>query len=328
MKKLHRALLLAGGLVLTTMAVPPAEAQVQLQFRFGSPDRPLRGRQYQVMRGLARYLDEEAWEASNQANELVAYSRRSQAFIASINEFSERASAFNERMSSYETRPWDLPREITALDQSAQRVNYTIRRTRAYYRVGTQWNNVLDALNRMKQVLAGTSVELPRFNRRFGEYTGDLGFILGLGGDRDRRDGRRDYDGRRDATYREAGNYNPGGGVVVLSGRALDEFRDLARSLDQSVARTLETADRMQGGRNEPVLGDLRRFNDQVSDVWEQTDQEPVDARQWQPRVAQLREDARRLEMNLRRSPEFHAATATEWQRTMDILNRMEQTLR
>src|SRR5262249_27176919 len=65
MKNLHRALLMAGGLALAAgTAAPPAEAQISVQFRFGTPDRPLEGRRYQTMRALSHYLDEEAWEAS------------------------------------------------------------------------------------------------------------------------------------------------------------------------------------------------------------------------------------------------------------------------
>ncbi|HKC24730.1 MAG TPA: hypothetical protein VKF32_08295, partial [Thermoanaerobaculia bacterium] len=233
MKNLHRALLLAGGLVLAVgTTAPPAEAQVRVQFRFGTPDRPLVGRQYQVMRGLAHYLDGEAWQASNQANEMVAYSPRTQRLVASINDFAQRASDFHDRMDNYQTRPWDLPREVTALDDLARRVNYNMRRSRTWSPVYDQWNNVVDALNRMKQVLAGNEVTVPQPHRRMGDWQQDLGpFTSGYTPPRDER--------------REAGNFNPGPvgpnryATNTLNGPTLDDFRNLARQLDQSMARAL-----------------------------------------------------------------------------------------
>jgi hypothetical protein len=322
MKNLHRALLLAGGLVLAVgTAVAPAEAQVRVQFRFGTPDRPLVGRQFQTMRALAHYLDEEAWEASNQANELVAYSPRTRAVVASINDFAQRAADFHERIDAYQTRPWDLPREVTALDDAARRANYTMRRSRSWSPVYSQWNNVVDALNRMKQVLAGSEVTVPPVHRRWGDWQRDLGpFTSGYTPPRDER--------------REAGNYNPGYAnpntyaTNTLGGPALDEFRNLARQLDQSMARVLETAQRYSGqrGSDDRLYGDIQRLNGEVSSLSQNVDQAPVAPTQWSPTVQRYLNDARAIDQGLRRTNAM-PATWPELSRSIETLTRMSQIL-
>ena len=330
MKNLHRSLLLAGGLGLAVAtAAPPAQAQLRVQFRFGTPDRPLVGRQYQNMRALAHYLDEEAWEASNAANETVAYSPRQARVLASINDFAERAGSFHDRIDTYQTRPWDIPNEVVTLDALAQRVNRDMRRTRAWSPVYDQWNNVLVALQRMKQVLAGNEVVIPQPHRRMGDWQRDIGpFTSGYTPPVD-----RDRDDRR-----EAGNY-PGGvnrgypnpntyAGNTLVGASLDEFRNLARQVDQSMARALETANRSSGQRGDDgrLRGDLARLNDQVSNLWSSVDTEPVSAAQWSGTINEYLNEARSIDEGLDRTNSM-PGVRPELQRTVSMLSRMQQIL-
>jgi len=319
MKKLHRVLLFASSLGLVggmlPLTTPKAEAQVNIQFRVGTRDRPLAGGQYQTMRQLARTLDEEAWQASNIASEQVAYSPRTQRVVNSINDFATRAADFHDRIERYETKRWDLPTEVVALDKSAAYVNAQIRRGRTYSEVVSQWNDVVTVLNNMKQLLAGNDVVAPPSHNRF-----PIGFSVGLQpSDQDRG---RTYDRNR-----EAGNYAPNG--RPLAGRELDEFRGLARELDANVAREVETAERSRGQRNfdENLFASIRQLNNEVSTLWQNVDREPVDPARALPTVQRLSNDARNLLQNVRTSGPLSTVTP-QAQRTVEILDRMQQLLR
>jgi hypothetical protein len=330
MKNLHRSLLLAGGLALGVVAsAPPADAQIRVQFRFGTPDRPLVGRQYQNMRALAHYLDEEAWEASNEANETVAYSPRQARVLQSINEFAQRADSFHDRIDAYQTRPWNLPDEVVELDVMAQRVNRDIRRSRSWSPVYEQWNNVLVALQRMKQVLAGNEVVIPQPHRRWGDWQRDVGpFTSGYTPhvDRDRDDRREagNYPGSVNHGYPNPNTYSGN----TLNGGTLDEFRNLARQADQSMARALETANRYGGQRGDDgrLRSDLARLNDQVSNLWTNVDTEPVSAAQWSGTITQYLNEARTIDEGLDRTNAM-SGVRPELQRTISLLSRMQQIL-
>jgi hypothetical protein len=324
MKNLHRALFLAGGLVLVSgMAAPPAGAQVRVQFRFGTPDRPLEGRRYQTMRALSHTLDQQAWEASNTANEMVSYSPRTRNLVASIDDFAQRAADFHDRMDHYQTRPWDLPSEVTQLDNAARRVNRDMRRSRTWAPVYDQWNDVIVALDRMKQVLAGNEVVVPQPRGRFGDWDRDIGpFVSGYAPD-------------RDPNRREAGNYqggapgNPTGNPYVqgntLNGRNLDEFRNQARQLDQTMARALENGQR-SGRRDERLLGDMQRLNDQVSGLWQTVSTQPVSPSQWSSTIQGYLSEARAIQQGLQRTNAMPEARA-DVDRAIDELARMQQVL-
>jgi len=313
MKNLHAALLMAGGLALAAgTAAPPAEAQVSVQFRFGTSDRPLEGRRYQTMRALSHYLDQEAWEASNQANEMVAYSPRTQRVVASIDDFAQRAADFHDRIDRYQTRPWDLPNEITTLDDSARRVNRDIRRSRTYSPVYDQWKNVLVALERMKQVLAGNEVVVPQPNRRFGDFDRDIGpFVSG-------------FVPQPPEQRREAGNYPPPAQGNTLYGRGLDDFRNLARELDQTMGRALDNARR--SGERSGLYADVQRLSDEVSSLRRGTDNEPVFTNKTSTMVQGYLAEARAIDQKLERSY-ASGDVRGDIQRAIDELTRMQQIL-
>jgi hypothetical protein len=339
MKNIHRALFLAGGLALVSgMAAPPAGAQVRIQFRFGTTDRPLEGRRYQTMRALAHYLDEEAWEASNQANEMVSYSPRTQRVVASIDDFAQQVSSFHDRMDSYQTRPWDLPNEVTQLDLTARRVNRDIRRSRAWSPVYDQWNNVLVALDRMKQVLAGNEVVVPQPHRRWGDWNRDMGpFVSGYtpNGDRDRREAGNYQPGNYQAQpgYQpQPGNDQPGNPTGnpnvqgnTLYGRNLDEFRNEARQLDQTMARALENGQR-SGRRDDRLLDDMQRLNDEVSGLWQTVSTQPVSPSQWSSTIQGYLSQARSIQQGLQRTNAMPEARG-DVDRAVDELARMQQVL-
>jgi hypothetical protein len=323
MKKMHRSLFAgAGVLALLALRPAPAQAQVNIQFRLGGPDRPLQGRNFQQMRALAHYLDEQAWEASNVANEQVAYSERTRQVIAMINDFAQRASDFHERVDTYQTNPWDLRREVASLDDAARRVSYSIRRARVYSNVVDQWNDVVEAMNRMKSVLNGRDVVIPPPHRRGSDYERDYGAFVGGSA----------QEQRPQAPY-EAGNYQPGYSQAqqprALSGRELDEFRNLARDLDATVARALETTERYRGrgGFDENLYAGLKQMNNEVSSLWQNVDQEQVDAARWTPTIQRLQNDARNFVSSMTSSGTMSGAVP-QMQHASQDLDRMAQILR
>jgi hypothetical protein len=54
-------------------------------------------------------------------------------------------------------------------------VNDTIRRSQAWAGVADEWNDVVDALSRMKRVLAGLAAQVPPAHRRLRDYDRDYG---------------------------------------------------------------------------------------------------------------------------------------------------------
>lgn len=165
--------------ILAVLMVPAefrAEAPLDLQVSFGTVDNPFRRGQFETMRALAHYLDGTAQDAAVAAKRTLSNrSSSAREFLASLGDFSRRAAAFHGRMDDYQTHHWDVSGDVLSLERSARRVNDTIRRNQAWAGVAGEWNDVVDALDRMKRVLAGLAVQVPPAHRRLRDYDRDYG---------------------------------------------------------------------------------------------------------------------------------------------------------
>jgi hypothetical protein len=180
----------AVALLATAMLIPaaiPASAQT-LQFRFGTSSRPLSGQRYETMRRLAHYLDRVAEHAAREADDRSsgggyyddhgAYGeRRGGSSSRALYDFATQAEAFHQRIDDYVSSPYDLPNEVLALERAAKRVERRIGRGGIDRHVASDWREVRDVLERMKQVLYGRNVGLPSgWNRYSGDYQPYLRF--------------------------------------------------------------------------------------------------------------------------------------------------------
>ncbi|MEO8586094.1 MAG: hypothetical protein ABI584_08025 [Acidobacteriota bacterium] len=158
--------------MLMVRAALRADAPPDTTVQFGTVDNPLRRGQFETMRALAHYLDGTARDAVVAANKALGNSSSARNF-ASLGEFSRSATLFHERMDAYETHHRDVPGDIQRLERSAKRVSDTIRRNQAWAGASREWKDVVDALSRMKRVLAGLAVDVPPARRRLLDYDRD-----------------------------------------------------------------------------------------------------------------------------------------------------------
>lgn len=323
-----------GGAAL--FQAPSASAQVSIQFRVGTPDRPLRGRQFETMRALAHYLDESAKDAADSAGSNVrGRSRSTRQFLASLNDFSRRADSFHERMDNYEARPWDLPREVVSLDRSARQVNDTIRRTRLYYDVREDWGQVVDVLDRMKRLLAGEDVRVPPAHRHGGDYDRDYGPFS------DNRDDGHVGHGEHDSREVRPSQPNllpPDGDprVVIrtdgflLVGPRMEQYRQLAHQLDEHVSRTMEIVGRVnRDGRDysQDLFLSLQQFNTEARTLHNRTDSGQLDTREMRPTLNRLLVSAQDTDRRMRETNVFPRVWE-EWRQTIAVLNQMAELVR
>jgi hypothetical protein len=322
---------LIGGA--TSYQASPASAQVSIQFHLGTPDRPLRGRQFETMRALAHTLGESAQEAVSVAGSNVrGRSRQTRQFLASLDDFARRADSFHERMDTYETRPWDVPREVVSLDQSARRVNDTIRRTRVFSNVADQWGHVVDVLDRMKRLLAGEEVRVPPAHGSGNDYDRDNGPFA------DNRDGRDDRNEGRDRHDQEGRDPRDQGGpvqpnllppasdAVILAGPRLEQYRQLTRSLDSHAGRALEIAGRMSRDDREysqDLFLSLQHFNTDVRTLRTRADSGQLDRKD----LNRLLAGAHEIDRKMRESRVFPRVWE-EWKQSIDTLNQILDLVR
>jgi hypothetical protein len=317
--------LLAG--VVVSLSVP-ADAQVSIQLRLGTRERPLQGRQFETMRALAHYLDEAAQDASTAAVDNVrGHSRSTRQFLASLNNFSQRASAFHERMDTYTTNPWDVPDEVASLDLSARRVNDTIRRTYVFADVADNWNNVVDAVNQMKQLLAGYDVRVPPAHGRRGDYERDYAPFgtgnVGGGHERDlnHQDGTNDYHSTPDSGYHSS-PYDSHGSAWA------PQFRELVHQLDVHVTRAHELAERTtrEDEGSQALFVTIHHLNDEVTALHQRADSGQLDRRELRPAIQHLLEDAQATDRRMRQTGVFRE-TWIEWKESISILLQLSDML-
>jgi hypothetical protein len=193
-------------LVLVAPSASAADATPAAPVRFGTVDNPFRRGQFETMRALAHFLDGTARDAAAAAK-TKSSNRSSSArkFFASLDDFSRSATAFHERMDGYETHPWNVSGDVLRLDRAARRVNDTIRQNAAWAGVADEWNDVVDALGRMKTVQEGLGVQVPPARRRLRDYDRDYGpFPEGRDQGYEQYQRRRAHGGTDDPDYRSS----------------------------------------------------------------------------------------------------------------------------
>ena len=166
------------GLLASLSLVGPALASahdVRIQFQFGTREHRFEGRRLETMSALAHYLDERTHHAADQAigsSHRGSHSER--ALLTSITHFAEQAGDFHSRMDRYEEQPWEVPAEVSHLNEDARAVNARMRRARVFEHTWDDWDAVLDVLDRMNRLMAGQDVQVPPAHRPgWGDYDRD-----------------------------------------------------------------------------------------------------------------------------------------------------------
>lgn len=307
-KNLFWALSAAGALLLGP-AIQAASAQEST--RWGDRQRPLEGRRYETMRALAHYLDETAQDALQTAIDDSRQGSSSRRVIPSLRDFARRADDFHRLVDDYEATRFDIPPRVNDLISRARRVNARLRTAYAEQSTREDWNNVIDVLDRMRQLMAGQDVQVPAAHGDFEDYD-------------------RDYGPFRDTHGGVARTGDMGGSVIGLRGQQLQEFRRLAHELDTSALRAhqlAETSMASHSHRHQQFLADLRRFAERAQDIHKRADNNIVDPRDIGPIVNKLLTDARSTDRSLRETRVFPEVW-DQWTRTIDVLNRMADLVR
>jgi hypothetical protein len=290
--------LLAAAAVL--MLGPAASAQTMS----GTWAQPLEGRRFETMRALAHYLDAAAQDARAGA---VRARRRGTAAerraIAAVRDFASRAESFHTRMDDYELSHFELPDEVDDLTVRARRVSGVVREDSAYQNTYDDWDNVMDALDRMRRLLNGEDVDIPDARDEYGDYERDYGYLRRGTGEDDQ--------------------------AAALSDTQLQQLRDLARDLERQAESALQTADRSTSryGRASGILNDLRGFVDSARDLSLRTDRGDLTAQEATALVDGLTQNARELERRMRDARAFADAWAA-WTRVIETLDRMGSLVR
>jgi hypothetical protein len=326
MKKLMLYLFVSAvlGALLGVVWTHTAQAQVSAQFHWGEQDqfhridgrRPLEGRRYQTMASLAHYLDEQAQDLNEEAYRAARRGDRSQrSLLPSISDFARRAHDFHFRMDSTLDSPWDLGKDVADLTQRARKAQQKIVAAHAFESTSDNWHDIKDVLGRMQQLLAGADVEVPEPHRKGRWLDGE---------DRHREEYRNGDDRRRDG--------GPGGPPpaeprnAYLAGAALQEFRNLARELDQIASRAVENVRNAGEGGDRRLLDSIRRFSEEAGRLNRQSGSNTLDPREIRPAVESLLEDAKRTNQNLRQSNPFQSI-GNDWNKAISVLDRMLRTL-
>lgn len=277
------------------MLAPGVSAQTVL----GTWEQPLEGRRFETMRALSHYLDEAAQDVL--AGMVQARRRGTVAdrrYLSAVRDFVRRAESLHTRMDDYDVTPFDIPDEVDYLTARARRVSQLVRPVSAYQNTQEDWNKVVETLGLMRRLLNGEDVEVPAAHDEYGDYDRDYGYL-----------------GRGTAGSERAG---------YLSGTRLQQFRDLARDLEEQTASALRTADRSttRYGRAQGILTDLRSFVQRANDLSSSTGRGDLASREVATLVDGLTQDARELDRRMRDARAFADAWA-DWARVIETLDRM-----
>jgi len=150
------ALVSMAGMVVPPLQAAPPEAQD------GARAQILEGSRYETLRALADHLDQTAQGALEGArNETRRGSSSSARFLWSIRSFAERAAAFNKLIGEYRGAPFAVAPRVDDLSILAHQVNDRIRCAGVLENTDSDWQAVLDDLERMSSLLDGHEVEVP-----------------------------------------------------------------------------------------------------------------------------------------------------------------------
>jgi hypothetical protein len=310
-QRTRRAGFLALAIAVTGLVAvaPSASAQYsnpQYPNGRGGYRRRMATQSYERLRQLAHDLGETAEHAAQQARvQQGPYwgFRRDSKFLASIQNFANRAQSFHERMDTYQTRPWNVDDELVQLTQDARNVQYRLRRARfVNRRTVSEWNQVINLLNQMTtEYQAGIGY---RNRRGDGDYRTTDPYPTG-----DYRnepppnapplDNNRDYPG-------DSGRY----------GNSSD-IRQLAAELDQRAARASQLANGYSG-----YSSDVSHFSQQARDFRDRVETDQMSRSELRGEVNHLLEDAQAAYSELRQR-NVSNQVAGEWDAIVQILNRM-----
>jgi hypothetical protein len=299
-----RNAVLVATLALLAGAGAVASAQEVL---YGTRNRPLEGWRYETMRALAHYLDEATQLAVETAMDDAERGAQGRRVLPLVRDFARRADSFHTLMDNYEARRVDVPPRVIDLITRARRVNDRFGNTYVTRATRQDWAGVIDVLDRMKRLMGGEQVEVPMAHGGFEDYDRDYGPFGGI---------------------RRAGD--PGGSAFGLTGARLEEFRRLARELDQAALRShriAETTRVSYTSRHEEFLSDLRRFAERAHDVRVRADAGQVYPREMAPIVSRLLQDARDTDRSLRDTRVFPEVW-DQWGETIGVLNQMVDLVR
>lgn len=129
----------------------------------GSPESPLAGPRYATMRLLAHSLDETTQGLLDGASDAALHGSPEEArFLLSIRTFARSTRDLRAAVDEYAERPFDLAARLDAVTEVARALEERLRSARALERTYPEWAAVTDILDRMRRLLAGEAVEVPR----------------------------------------------------------------------------------------------------------------------------------------------------------------------
>jgi hypothetical protein len=271
----------------------------------------------ETMRSLAHFLDEGTQFTLEEATDALADSRnwRDRAFLDSLRRLAARTESFHDRLDNYQANPWDLDADVRLLLTEARRVNSRLRRINAVSNLYDDWAEVVDDVNRMQRLMAGENVQVPTAHA---EWDRDAN-----GADHDHSHGGGGMGGAHDQ-----GGYGADQSRF-LTGRELQQVRQLAHDLDAQARRALAAAEDSAdaSGRGLQMLANLRHFVGQTAALHDRTDSDRLDPRDFGAVVSHLIEDARAADTGMRQARVFSDAW-DEWQQTIAILRELDTAVR
>ena len=325
---MQRNQLLAASVVLGLTVGGPIITSASAQIYSGSSNRrtTLEGDRFETMRSLAHFLDEGVQFTLEEATNELANSRnsRDRAFLDSLRSLGARTASFHDRLDSYQANPWDVEADVRVLLTEVRRVNSRLRRIDAVSSLSDDWADVVDDVNRMQRLLAGENVQVPAAHAEWDSHDGADGAADHLHGGVSGVPPAGSY-----GNDRPAGSYG-NDRTGFLTGRDLQEIRQLSHDLDAQARRALTAAEGNTSdasGRGAQMLGDLRHFVTQTSALHDRTDSERIDSRDFGAVVTHLMEDARAADRSMRQARVF-ADAWDEWQQTINLLERLDAVVR
>jgi hypothetical protein len=150
--------LLTAALVLAGAAWSASAAEMP----YGTTDRPLQGQRYTKLRELAQHLDQTAKGALEGTDDETRRGTSAAArLLSSVLSFARDAHEFRRLLDDYQVLPFQVPAHVAELTTSAQQVSYSIRAARGMESTHADWQSIVDVLERMRMLLAGSEVAVP-----------------------------------------------------------------------------------------------------------------------------------------------------------------------
>ena len=131
--------------------------------RYGTRERPLEGRRYEILRALADHLEETSRGALEGAADDARRGPSSSEvrFLSSVRDVARDANDFQRMVDNYPTSPFEVPARLDDLTARAREANDRIRSARALENTYDDWDAMLDVLQRMRRLLGGSDVDVP-----------------------------------------------------------------------------------------------------------------------------------------------------------------------